>query len=216
MPDLLKLKDKENPSVSLLKDCLERLRRGELLAGPTDTLYGLFCDPFDHDALRRLVDLKGHREDKPIPLLVASPPQAQLLAASIPALAERLMAVFWPGPLTVVVPARPGLPQEVTGGTATVGLRQPASPYLLRLLESLGGPLTGTSANRAGEPPALSSSEVLAALGDEVDAVIDGGRATHSEGSTVVEVTESGLHILREGVLKADLLEPFTRDRRGS
>lgn len=210
------LDDPENPPVSILDDCLERLRRGELVAGPTDTLYGLFCDPFDADALGRLVALKGGREGKPIPLLVAAPPQAAVLAASIPPLAEKLMAAFWPGPLTIVVPARPGLPQEVTAGTATVGLRQPASPYLLQLLESLDGPLTGTSANRAGEPPPVSASQVLEALGDEVDAVIDGGRARNVEGSTVVEVTEGGLHILREGILKADLLEPFTKGRRGS
>jgi tRNA threonylcarbamoyl adenosine modification protein (Sua5/YciO/YrdC/YwlC family) len=203
---VLKLADPAHPSSAFLEDCLERLRRGELLAGPTDTLYGLFCDPFRPEALARLAALKGQREAKPIPLLVADPRQAAELATALPAAAEQLMKAFWPGGLTIVVASRPHVSEAVTGGTGAVGLRQPAALYLLRLMEALGGPLTGTSANRAGEPPATTADEVFATIGEEVDVVIDGGVADKLEGSTVVEVTDGTPRILRPGVLSAEEL----------
>jgi tRNA threonylcarbamoyl adenosine modification protein (Sua5/YciO/YrdC/YwlC family) len=189
-----------------MEECLARLRRGEILAGPTDTIYGLFCDPFCSEALERLLSLKGQRHSKPIPLLVADRGQARRLTTSIPSLAEKLMEAFWPGALTIVLPAARTLPEAVTGGSETVGLRQPATPYLLGIMEALGGPLTGTSANRSHEPPATTALEVLVALGPMVDAVVDGGVAARREGSTVVEVTEEGYRVLRTGVIGAESL----------
>ncbi len=213
MPDILNLPDIAHPAEALLEECLERLRAGAILAGPTDTLYGLFCDPFHPEALARLVALKGERTAKPIPLLVAGPILVARLAATVPPLAERLMSACWPGGLTIVLPARPSLPEALTAGTGSVGLRQPATPYLVRLMEALDGPLTGTSANRTGERPATTAADVVANLGDEVGAVIDGGRAERWEGSTVVEVTEEGYRLLREGVVSAEALAAVTRCR---
>lgn len=216
MPDLLKLADPAHPSSDLIEACLERLRRGELLAGPTDTTYGLFCDPFRPKGLDRIAALKGRHKDRPIPLLVADRLQAARLAETIPPLAARLMEAFWPGGLTIVVPASTVLPKPVTGGTGTVGLRQPDSPYLLRLMEALGGPLTGTSANRTGMTPSASAAEVLSSLGNDVDAIVDGGVADKREGSTVVGVSDEGLFVLREGVVALDNLDSVARGWKGS
>lgn len=216
MPDLLKLADPAHPSSDLIEACLERLRRGELLAGPTDTTYGLFCDPFRPKGLDRIAALKGRHKDRPIPLLVADRLQAARLAETIPPLAARLMEAFWPGGLTIVVPASTVLPKPVTGGTGTVGLRQPDSPYLLRLMEALGGPLTGTSANRTGMTPSASAAEVLSSLGNDVDAIVDGGVADKREGSTVVEVSAEGFFVLREGVVALDNLDSVARGWKGS
>lgn len=215
MAAVLKLADPAHPSSELLEACLERLRRGELLAGPTDTLYGLFCNPFNPKALSRLVALKGNREGKPLPLLVADSREAAQLAAALPEAAERLIEAFWPGALTIVLAARPHLPEAVTGGTGTVGLRQPATPYLLRLMEALGGPLTGTSANRAGEPPAATADQVLDSIGGEVDAVIDGGAAGEVEVSTVVEVRAGAVRLLRKGVLSAEKIALVIGEMKG-
>lgn len=216
MPDLLKLADPAHPSSDLIEACLERLRRGELLAGPTDTTYGLFCDPFRPEVLDRVAALKGRHKGRPIPLLVADRLQAARLAETIPPLAARLMEAFWPGGLTIVVPASTVLPKPVTGGTGTVGLRQPESPYLLRLMEALGGPLTGTSANRTGMTPSASAAEVLSSLGNDVDAIVDGGVADKREGSTVVEVSAEGFFVLREGVVALDNLDSVARGWKGS
>lgn len=216
MPDLLKLADPAHPSSDLIEACLERLRRGELLAGPTDTTYGLFCDPFRPEVLDRVAALKGRHKGRPIPLLVADRLQAARLAETIPPLAARLMEAFWPGGLTIVVPASSALPKPVTGGTGTVGLRQPDSPYLLRLMEALGGPLTGTSANRTGMTPSASAAEVLSSLGNDVDAIVDGGVADKREGSTVVGVSDEGLFVLREGVVALDNLDSVARGWKGS
>lgn len=216
MPDLLKLADPAHPSSDLIEACLERLRRGELLAGPTDTTYGLFCDPFRPEVLDRVAALKGRHKGRPIPLLVADRLQAARLAETIPPLAARLMEAFWPGGLTIVVPASTVLPKPVTGGTGTVGLRQPESPYLLRLMEALGGPLTGTSANRTGMTPSASAAEVLSSLGNDVDAIVDGGVADKREGSTVVGVSDEGLFVLREGVVALDNLDSVARGWKGS
>lgn len=216
MPDLLKLADPAHPSSDLIEACLERLRRGELLAGPTDTTYGLFCDPFRPEVLDRVAALKGRHKGRPIPLLVADQLQAARLAETIPPLAARLMEAFWPGGLTIVVPASTVLPKPVTGGTGTVGLRQPESPYLLRLMEALGGPLTGTSANRTGMTPSASAAEVLSSLGNDVDAIVDGGVADKREGSTVVGVSAEGLFVLREGVVALDNLDSVARGWKGS
>ncbi len=216
MPDLLKLADPAHPSSDLIEACLERLRRGELLAGPTDTTYGLFCDPFRPEGLDRIAALKGRHKDRPIPLLVADRLQAARLAETIPPLAARLMEAFWPGGLTIVVPASSDLPKPVTGGTGTVGLRQPDSPYLLRLMEALGGPLTGTSANRTGMTPSASAAEVLSSLGNDVDAIVDGGVADKRKGSTVVEVSAEGLIVLRVGVVALDNLDSVAKGWKGS
>jgi L-threonylcarbamoyladenylate synthase len=206
VPELLTLADPAHPPAKLIEACLERLRRGDLLAGPTDTTYGLFCDPFRPDVLERIVALKGRPEGKPIPLLVADRGEAARLTAEVPPLASRLMEAFWPGGLTIVLPALPIVPEAVTQKTRAVGLRQPDCLYLLRLMESLGGPLTGTSANRSGETPAATAAEVVAALGEKVDAVVDGGVADRREGSTVVSVTSEGLSVLREGVVAVEAI----------
>jgi L-threonylcarbamoyladenylate synthase len=185
------------------------LQRGGLIAVPTETFYGLGVDPFNETALSRLGAVKGRRADQPILVLVSSPREVALLAQHVPPAASILMEAFWPGPLTIVFPARPSVPTAVTAGTGRIGIRlSPCRP--LRTLLELVGPLTGTSANRTGAPPAQTAREVQDALGEEVDLIIDAGPTPGGMPSTVVEV-DRGLHIVREGAIAGKAIQAVLR-----
>jgi L-threonylcarbamoyladenylate synthase len=184
------------------------LGRGALVAMPTDTVYGLGVALDSPHGLERLFAAKHRPLDKGIVLLLADHRQADEVGLLGPA-AQVLAAAFWPGGLTLVVPQRPdaGLPVELTGGAATIGLRLPAhaSP---RALAAAVGPLPVSSANRSGDSPALTAQEVLAQLGDSPDValVLDGGPAPGGIASTVVDCAGGPPRILRPGAIAADLL----------
>jgi L-threonylcarbamoyladenylate synthase len=166
-------------------EALAAIAAGELVAVPTETVYGLTCARRD-DALARLVAVKGRPLEKGITLLVDGLPMAREVGR-LPEPAERLAARYWPGPLTLVVPLAPGVvvPRLVTGGGPTVGLRVP-EVAATRALATAYGPLPLTSANRSGRPEARSAAEVVAALGELVALVLDGGVAPGGVPSTVV------------------------------
>jgi len=172
------------------------VRRGLLVVYPTDTVYGLGCDPLNHAAVRRLFDAKG-RESKPVPVLCASTERAEELVKLSGAAAE-LARKYWPGALTIVATLRRPLPPQLTQGGEYLGVRVPAHSGCLELIAACGGWLTGTSANRSGNPPARSAGEALDELGNSVDFVLDGGRLTGQE-STVVKIADGELTILRTG-----------------
>lgn len=180
------------------------LRTGGVVVFPTDTLYGLGADPGSAGSLARLISLKGREEGKPIPLLLDSAERAGAFAAEIPEAARRLMGRFWPGALTIVLPADPRLFPAVTGAGRTVGLRVPDHPVPRALAKALGGAVTGTSANRAGRPGRWRNPEEIArefAGGVEWilwDGPSRGGEGV-SPGSTVVSVEGDRLGLLREG-----------------
>lgn len=183
---------------------LAAIEAGELVAVPTETVYGLTCARRD-DALARLVAAKGRPLEKGITLLVDGPAMAREVG-TLPAPAERLAARYWPGPLTLVVPLARGvvLPRLVTGGGATVGLRVP-EVAATRALATAYGPLPLTSANRSGQAEARSAQEVVAALGDAVALVLDGGLAPGGVPSTVVACDDEDprrpWRVLRVGAL---------------
>lgn len=189
-----------------IQQAREILGADGLLAVPTETFYALACHPFRPEALRRLFAVKGRPPDKPILLLVAEPGRVPEVAGNIPPLAERLMARFWPGPLTLILPARPELPPLITGGTGTVGVRQPRQRATLALLRALDFPLTGTSANRAGEPPARTAQEVAQALGSELDVILDDGPCPGGLPSTVVNLTIQPPRLVRLGAVRLEEL----------
>ena len=181
---------------------VESLRAGGMVVYPTDTLYGLGVDPFSEEALARLLAVKGREAGKPLPLLLDGPGRASSLARRIPEEASRLMERFWPGALTIVLPAGPSLPEAVTGGTGTVGLRVPGHPVPRALAAAAGGAITGTSANRAGRPGIWrTAEEIVAEFAGCADWVLWDGPAPPSPGSTVVSVGEGKVTLLREGVI---------------
>lgn len=187
-----------------LEQAVEALRRGGVVAFPTETFYGLAADALNPSAVERLVALKGRPGGKAIPCIVGDRAQLPRLCASFPALAERIAERFWPGPVTVVVPGRPDLPAPLRP-EGTVGVRLSSHPLARALANGLGGPITSTSANPAGGREAVEAGEVDAGLG--LDFVLDGGRCAGGKGSTVVAVEPPGLRCLRDGAVPfADLL----------
>ena len=169
-----------------LGEAARLLCQGGLIAFPTETYYGLGVDPFNVEALERLFAVKQRQPDKPVLVLVAEQDQVTELAAEVPAVLHNLMTAFWPGPLTLIFPGKPGLPSLLTGGTGTVGIRQSPHPLAACLLRQYGGPLTATSANRSGAPPAATAAEVQKSFGAEIDLILDGGPTPGGAGSTLV------------------------------
>ncbi|CAA9560947.1 MAG: Threonylcarbamoyl-AMP synthase [uncultured Thermomicrobiales bacterium] len=179
----------------------QRLAAGGVVALPTDTVYGIAASLAHPEALARLFAIKGRPRDNPVPILLASAAALDLVATDVPAAVRAVAARFWPGPLTVVVPARAGIPDGVLGPDGTVGVRVPNHPVVLPVIEQAGGAIAATSANRTGDPPAQTASEVLAALGNAVDLILDGGVAPGGIASTVVRFTDDGPRLLRRGAL---------------
>jgi L-threonylcarbamoyladenylate synthase len=182
------------------------LRRGGLVAYPTETFYALGALANDPAAVERLAGAKGRPDGKPLPLLAADRAgveEAALLSGPAARLAER----FWPGPLTLVLPARPGLAAPVTAGTATVGIRVPGSDLARALAREAGFALVATSANLAGGAPPRSAGELAPELKGRVDHVLDGGRTPGGLPSTVVAVDGERLRVLRPGPVTAAALE---------
>jgi L-threonylcarbamoyladenylate synthase len=183
----------------------EALRRGGVVAYPTETFYGLGALASDEAAVGRLVRAKGRPDGKPLPLLAADLSQVEAVARLSP-LARRLAAALWPGPLTLVVPARPGLHAAITGGGGTVGVRVTSSPLAAALARGAGGALVATSANLAGNPPAAAVAALDPALAARLDLVLDGGPTPGGLPSTVVAVEGDRLRLLRPGATPTDVI----------
>jgi L-threonylcarbamoyladenylate synthase len=182
----------------------ETVVKGGIICYPTDTLYGLGCDPFNTPAIMKTLAAKGKRE-KAMPVLVKGIDDAERLAFFSES-ARKLTDAYWPGPLTIVLPARDAIPPALSP-ERTVGLRSPKHAICQRLLELCSGYLVGTSANLTGKPPATSAEEVANQIGDRVDIVLDGGKPPLGVASTVVDLTREHLVVLREGpIAGADVL----------
>lgn len=173
------------------------VERGGLVIYPTETVYGLGCDPFNVEAVKRILKVKGDRR-KPLPVLAASIGDADKIAF-ISQIGKRLAAKFWPGPLTLVFPKKSALPDIVTFGRDSVGLRIPDNDVALHLIRLCGGLLIGSSANRTGEEPPRQVQEISGELKEMVDVVLDGGAAAQGMPSTVADLTSEKPRILREG-----------------
>jgi L-threonylcarbamoyladenylate synthase len=184
------------------------LRRGGIIAFPTDTAYGLGVDPYSEAAVDRLFTVKGRSESKPILLLVDSLAMAESVSRP-PRSFRDVVEKFWPGPLTLIVPARSELPMKVTAGTHTIGLRWPVAPFANNLVHRFGRPITATSANRSGEPGTVTADEVRVQLGDSIDALIDGGALPARGGSTLLDLTTDPPVVLREGPVRFETLQQF-------
>src|SRR5213594_1495890 len=189
----------------VLEEAARVLRRGGVIAMPTETFYALGVSTSDEVAIRRVCAMKGRPQGKPILALIADRAQLTSLVDEVTSAATTLMERFWPGPLTLIFPASPLLPKVLTAGTGSVGVRQTAHTGLAALLRQVG-PLTGTSANRSGDPPARTAEEVQTTLGSEVDLILDGGSTIGGLPSTIVD-TVSPIRLLREGPISRQQIE---------
>lgn len=190
------------------------LQAGGLVAFPTDTVYGLGTTAWDAQAVARIFGAKQRPPEKAIPLLIADLDEAGELLADQPVGLAELAAHFWPGALTLVVPASPALPEIVTAGTGTVALRVPDHPVTLALLRRTG-PLAVSSANRSGWDSPVTAGEVLAQLDGRIDAVLDGGRCPGGLPSTVVDLTQSPPQMLRSGPVSEREIRAVGADEQG-
>jgi len=193
-----------------LQEAVRLLQAGGVLAFPTDTIYGVGAHAFQPAAVARLYAIKGRPWDRPIPLLLADPADVERLvrAGHVPAAAWRLMAAFWPGALTIVLPRSALVPDVVTSGGDTVALRVPDHALARQLIALVGAPLATTSANLSGDVEPTTAAEVVQSLGPGVDAILaERGRCPGGAPSTVVAVSHGELSVLRVGpISRADLL----------
>jgi L-threonylcarbamoyladenylate synthase len=193
-----------------IEDAARLLREGGVVAFPTETVYGLGANALDALAVRRVYELKGRPSTSPLIVHVSSIEMARALSSAWPAAAEELAVRYWPGPLTLVVPKIPAIPDEVTAGLSTVGIRMPRHPVALQLIEAAGVPLAAPSANKFTQISPTTAEHVRAAFGDEVP-VVDGGPCEVGIESTVVAVDgDGGVRLLRPGMIRLPeaILEP--------
>ncbi len=183
------------------------LRSGGVVVFPTDTLYGLGAHVLQERAVERVFRIKGRRENLALPLLLPEVAELRRVAVDIPPLGWCLAHRFWPGALTLVVRRAPVVPLRVTGGKETVAVRLPSHPVPRELARRLGAPITGTSANLSGTPSPTTAEAVRAALGDQVDLIIDGGPCHDGVPSTVLDLTGEVPRILRQGPVSMAALQ---------
>ncbi|MDQ3819581.1 MAG: L-threonylcarbamoyladenylate synthase [Acidobacteriota bacterium] len=180
--------------------------RGGVLAFRTDTFYGLGADPFNRDALQRINELKG-RDGKPILVVISDVSEAERFIARRSKLFEAVRERHWPGALTLVVKAGSDVPDLLTAGSGTVGLRLPDDDEVRAFIRSTGGALTATSANLAGEPPARTAEEVARSFPKGLDLIVDGGNASVDKPSTVLDLSGQRPRLIREGAVARSRLE---------
>jgi L-threonylcarbamoyladenylate synthase len=178
------------------------LRGGGLVAFPTETFYGLGADALVPAAVRRILEVKGRPEGKPLLVLVDSLAMVESLALEVPGPARALIAAHWPGPLTLVLRARSHVPAEVTAGSGTVGVRLSAHPIARALVGALGRPVTAPSANPTDAAPPTTVAQVLAYFRGRIELALDGGATSGGEPSTVLDVTLDPPRVIRPGAVR--------------
>ncbi|MBF6569354.1 MAG: threonylcarbamoyl-AMP synthase [Candidatus Binataceae bacterium] len=196
----------DTTSLAEIPAAVAALRRGEVVVYPTETFYGLAVDPFIPGALDRLFAIKAREPDKTIALIASEASMAFGVASEVPPIARRLAEKFWPGALTLVLPARAGLPSALVGVDGGVGVRVSSHPIANALAAALGGCITATSANIAGQPPAKTVAAARASFGAAIAMYLDGGSLIADYPSTVATVADGQLRILREGAISAPVL----------
>jgi len=177
------------------------LKRNGVIAAPTETFYALAVNPFQEEALDRLFAIKDRAPEKPVLVMVDGPEMLNQVVRAIPEAGKRLMARFWPGPLSLIFPSLPYLPRLLTGGTGTIAVRQPRQELTCRLIAALGFPITGTSANRAGCRPLVRAEEVAREFGDHLDLILEAGPCPGGLPSTIIDVTTSPARLVRAGAI---------------
>ena len=193
--------DASRPAAAAIEAAASVLRAGGLVGFPTETFYGLGALALDDAAVARVFQAKGRPGDKPLLVLVDSLAMVERVASGESARARRLMDRYWPGALTLILPARPDLPPALTAGTGTIGVRLSGHPLARALVAAAGAPVTAPSANTHGGPSPRTADEVTGALGDRLDLVLDGGPTPGGPASTVLDLTRTPAVVLRMGTV---------------
>jgi len=186
-----------------IREASKVVKNGGVIVYPTDTVYGLGCNPFNVGAVKRIFKTKGERKEKPLPILGSDMNCVQKIAC-MHENARKIAERFWPGPLTLVVPKKPSLPDVVTCGLDSVGVRIPDHAAAIRLISLCDGLLVGTSANKTGEKSPKTAREAAKQLGEQVDVILDGGPTPLGQESSVVDLTSKKPKMLREGAIKLE------------
>lgn len=202
--------DPSEPDEETIDRVVRVLVSGELIGYPTDTLYGLGADPTQPKAVERLFRAKGRPADLAVPLIAADREQVERHAGALTPLGHRLADRFWPGPMTLILTAAPGLSRRLLAGGDTVAVRVPDHRVARALARALGHPLTATSANRSGQPALLTAAEVVAALGEDVRLVVDAGPTVGTLPSTIVDVRNASPVLVRRGMIPWDRVVTLT------
>jgi len=205
--------DRNNPDEKILNMAVEVLRRGGLVAFPTETVYGLGADALNEEAVRKIFEAKGRPPDNPIIVHVGNMEQVYSLVEDVPPDAERLMEAFWPGPLTLIFYKSPIVSYIVTGGSPKVGIREPQNEIALTLLNLFGRPIAAPSANASGRPSPTKAEHVIEDLGDKVDLIIDGGDVSFGVESTVLDITTDPPVLYRPGACPKEEIEKVLKKK---
>jgi Sua5/YciO/YrdC/YwlC family protein len=200
--------DAVNLEPEIIEKAARYIKAGKLVAFPTDTVYGLGADAFQPQAVEKIFLAKGRPPQNALLILVSNLSQVQRLVGDIPDTARQLMDRFWPGPLSIILPAQPEVPDIVRGGHPGVGLRMPSHPVALALIEATG-PIAAPSANLYGRPSPTNAMHVRQDLDGKIDAVLNAGDTGAGLESTIIDMTGDRLQILRSGGLSIEALEEF-------
>lgn len=197
-------KEEQEPAISR---AMEILSSGGIVAFPTESFYGLGVDAANEEAVKQIFKLKLRPMNQPLLLLISSADMLDNYVEEIPDVADKLIEQFWPGGLTIVFKASKSLSPMLTASTGKIGIRLSSHPVANALAESLGKPVTGTSANISGQPACSTAQEVFKALGDKVDLILDGGTTKGGKGSTILDVTVDPPLIIREGMISTAMID---------
>ncbi len=199
--------DPEKPDPGIVSEAAMLLKAGKLVVFPTDTVYGIGADAFNEEAVGRIFAAKKRDANKPLQVLIAQKSDLQAIAKDQSEILESLASEFWPGPLTLVMLAKADFPSWVRCGGETIGVRMPANPVALKLIEAFGAPMAATSANISGSPDPVNAEEAMEYLGNEVDLILDGGPTSGGIPSTVLDISVHPPVVLRQGKLSSDALK---------
>ena len=208
MPEILKI-GADNSEEKILTRAVEILAGGGIIAYPTETFYGLGADATNQKAIDKIFTIKGRDFKNPISLIIGKSNDIYSLVKNVPDSAEKLMAAFWPGALTIVFSASDKVSPLLTAGSGKIGLRVSSHPIALKIAQILKRPITATSANLSGAPECTRASEVAKQIGDKIDAIVDLGSTPGTAGSTIIDVTCNPPLILREGTISRKKIEKY-------
>jgi len=196
--------DPKAPDPAEIEKAVAFLREGQVIAYPTETIYGLGADVLERKAVKRIYDLKSRDYGLPVSILVADLRMLREVVNDVPDRALCLMRKFWPGALTILFPASSIIPKGLVTNTGKVGVRVSSHPVASAIVQQFGRPITTTSANLSGFPPSLSVKHVRKYFGDKLPCIVDGGECEPSRGSTVVDIGDDTMRIIRDGTIPAD------------
>jgi tRNA threonylcarbamoyl adenosine modification protein (Sua5/YciO/YrdC/YwlC family) len=200
--------DEENPDPEIIRKAVNVIRCGGIVILPTDTAYGLAGNPADPITVNRIMEIKERRGKAGMPVLAADVSQV-LGTAELEGVAYDLAMQFWPGALTLILPTRRNLPEGVQGPGGTLAVRVPNHPVALQIIYDVGSVVTGTSANRSGEPSPHTAKAAYSQVGEQVDLVLDAGRTHHRSASTIIDCTVEPFKLVRRGAVSEEALRSW-------